>query len=611
MKLTKELCIGGAVFLTCGIIGAAITWAFLRSPEVSPAHEILSSLDWWEHCVLYQIYPRSFKDSDGDGIGDLRGIINELNHFVESGVDAVWMSPIFESPMVDLGYDISNYYNIHYEYGTMEDFEELIKKAHELGLKVLLDFVPNHASIESEYFQRSEAGEPEFRDFFVWAEPVWEDSDLGNESQRQPPSNWVSLFGGSAWEWSESRQKYYLHQFATEQADFNFRNQAVKDEMLNIMKFWLDKGVDGFRLDAMPYLIEANPDDFDGWYPDEPLSENSKFNSNQLGYTVPIYTKDLIELYDVLYEWRKFVDNYRTTNGGDTRVLFSEAYANISMTMLYYGGDASSLGSHFPFNFGFITDLSDKSDARDFVYAILKWLTYKPSGSVANWLFSNHDNNRMASRFRGDMVDGLNALIMMLPGVAVTYQGEEIGMKDGFVSWEDTMDVEARNKGDNETYLKYSRDPARTPFHWNNGTSAGFSTNEVTWLPVADDYVVINLAEQKANNRSHYKIYQSLTRLRKEPSLSHGKYKINTLSKRTLFVIRKLKGYDSFTMVFNVSNEEDEVDLNRIPHVKLPARVIISSGFSNFQEGMSIKRNILKLKPGETIVFRSTPKKTC
>ncbi|XP_053607308.1 maltase 2-like [Plodia interpunctella] len=611
MKLTREVCIGGTVVLVCGIVAAGIAWALLRSLDdlPPPSRQTLPVLDWWEHCVLYQVYTRSFKDSDGDGIGDLKGIIDELDHFVDSGVEAIWLSPIFESPMVDFGYDISNYYDIHHEYGNMKDFEDLLRKAHVLGLKVLLDIVPNHASIESEYFQNSEADEPEYRDYFVWAEPVW--TDMGNETIRQPPSNWVSLFGGSAWEWSEVRQKYYLHQFAVEQADFNFRNPAVMDEIINIMKYWLDKGVDGFRLDALPYLVEAYPEDFNGSYPDEPLSGISKFSSNQLGYTIPIHTKDLLELYDIVYEWRKFVDDYKIKNGGDTRVLFSEAYANISMTMLYYGDEDGSLGTHFPFNFGFITDLSDKSDARDFVYTILKWLTYKPSGSVANWVFGNHDNKRMASRFRDDMVDGLNALNLMLPGVAVTYQGEEIGMRDGYVSWQDTVDVEARNRGNNDTYLQYTRDPARTPFHWNDDMSAGFSTNENTWLPIADDYTEINLAQQRESDTSHYKVYQTLTCLRKEPTLSHGLYDINTLSRETFYLIRRLKGHDSYTLVFNVGEEEDEVDLSRIPQLELPARVVTASVFSEVMEGKSINQSNLTLRPGEALVLKTSPVTDC
>ncbi|KAI5635972.1 alpha amylase, catalytic domain-containing protein [Phthorimaea operculella] len=585
------------------LVAGLTTWIVLsREPKPEPPE--LIELDWWQHCVLYQIYPRSFKDSDGDGIGDLQGIISELEHFAVSGVDAIWMSPIFTSPMVDFGYDVSNFYDIHHEYGTMQDFDELLEKAHSLGIKVLLDFVPNHASTESDYFIKSEAGDPEYRDFFVWADPL---PDPDNETNRLPPSNWVSQFGGSTWEWSEMRQQYYLHQFAIAQADFNFRNPAVKQEMFNIMKFWLDKGADGFRVDALPYMMEANPADHGGRYPDDPLSGLSEFEPHQLGYTIPLYTKDLLELYPIVYEWREFVDNYREQNGGDTRVLFSEGYANITMTMLYYGPGDELTGAHFPFNFDFITDVSAKSSAKDFVYTIMKWLTYMPNGATPNWQFGNHDNNRMPSRFRVNMVDGLNSLNMMLPGVSVTYQGEEIGLRDGYVSWEDTVDVEACNRGNNETYMQYSRDPARTPYHWNNSTSAGFSTNETTWLPVAEDYMEINLAKQKEDARSHYKNYLALTALRKQKTLSHGEYDIKALSDRTLFIVRYLSTYDTFVLLFNVSEEDDTFSLNRVPHLKLPAEVYVSSIHSSRNSGDKITDNELTLEPGEALLLRAPP----
>ncbi|XP_028038901.1 maltase A1-like [Bombyx mandarina] len=605
MRATKVVVLVVGSIALLGLVAGFITWVVLsnQNAPTPPPTEVIQ-LDWWKNCVLYQIYPRSFKDSDGDGIGDLKGIISELKHFVDAGVDAIWMSPIFESPMVDFGYDISNFYDIHYEYGTMEDFEELLDKAHELGLKVLLDFVPNHASNESEYFIKSEAREPGYENFFIWADPL---PNPENPGVRLPPSNWVSQFGGSAWEWSEKRRQYYLHQFAIQQVDFDFRNPAVKQEMFNIMKFWLDKGADGFRLDALPYLIEADPADHEGRYPDDPLSGLSQFESHQLGYTIPLYTKDLIELYDVVYEWREFLDEYNKNHGGDTRVVFSEGYANVTMTMLYYGNEDGAIGAHFPFNFDFITDLSSKSNARDFVYIILRWLTYMPYGGIPNWVFGNHDNNRMPTRFRHDMVDGLNIINMLLPGVAVTYQGEEIGMRDGYVSWEDTVDIEACNRGDPDTYHLYSRDPARTPYHWDNSTSAGFSTSTNTWLPVAEDYQEINLAKQKETARSHFKNYQALTKLRKQAALSHGEYDIRALSDRTFYLVRSLPTHDTYVLLFNVSERRDTVDLGRVPHLTLPATVYVSSIHSARLAGHEITSSQLSLEAGEALVLKAQP----
>ncbi|CAG4991500.1 unnamed protein product [Colias eurytheme] len=372
------------------------------------------------------------------------------------------------------------------------------------------------------------------------------------------------------------------------------------------MQFWFEKGVDGFRLDAIPHLFEANPDDYDGVYPDEPLSGNMFLNPNQPGYTTQEYVRDLIELYDVVYEWREFADKWKQDNNADTKILLAEAYANITMTMLYYGDEQGRLGAHFPFNFDFITSLSSQSNARDFVYVIKRWLTYMPQGEVANWVFGNHDQKRMPSRFRTDMVDGLNALNMMLPGVAITYQGEEIGMRDGFVSWNDTVDVQAINQGNEDNYLEFSRDPARTPYHWDGTANAGFTTGPRTWLPVAADYQEINLQAQKTASRSHYKVYQALTALRREPALSHGNYFIQALSENTLILIRYLVTHDTYALVFNVGASMETVDVSNVPYLREPLTVHVSSVHSNrVINGDSIPFGEVSLQAGEALVLRA------
>ncbi|XP_049871092.1 maltase A1-like [Pectinophora gossypiella] len=589
--------------LVVGLVVGSLTWAILASREDPPQPPEIIDLDWWEYTVLYQIYPRSFKDSDGDGIGDLKGITSELEHFVDCGAGAIWLSPIFKSPMVDFGYDVSDFYNIQDEYGTMEDFEEMIAKAHSLGIKVLLDYVPNHSSDQAEYFIKSERREDGYDDWYIWADGI---QDPNNSSNTLVPSNWISQFGGTVWQWSDIRQQYYLHQFAIEQPDFNFRNPAVRQEMLNILDFWFKKGVDGFRLDAIPHLMEAEPD-ASGRYPDEPLSGNLWLTPDQPGYTTQIHVRDLIELYDVVYEWRTFSDQWQRENGGDTKALLAEAYANITMTMLYYGDERGRLGAHFPFNFDFITSLWGGSNARDFAFIIQRWLTYMPRGKTANWVFGNHDNNRMPSRFRDNMVDGLNSLNMLLPGVAVTYQGEEIGMRDGFVSWEDTVDVNAINQGNEDNYLEFSRDPCRTPYHWNNSTNAGFSTGARTWLPMAQDYMEINLQKQKDDARSHYKVYQSITKLRNEPTLSHGDYRVQALTENTLVLARTLATYDTYALVFNVGTVADTIDLSTVHNLNEPLEVYTSSVHSTRVAGTSIPLGSITLQSGEALVLKAPP----
>ncbi|GBP53201.1 Maltase 1 [Eumeta japonica] len=556
------------VVALAGLIAGLVTWGVLASRDPVEDPPELRELDWWEHTVIYQIYPRSFMDSDGDGIGDLRGIINQMEHFVDAGVGAIWMSPIFTSPMIDFGYDVSDFYDIHYEYGTMADFDELVSRAHELGIKVLLDYVPNHASTESQYFVDSVNRVQGYEDYFVWADPL---PDPNDPSGRRVPSNWISQFGGTVWEWNDVRQQYYLHQFAIEQADFNFRNPAVRAELENIMRFWLEKGADGFRLDALPHLFEANPDNYNGTYPDNPLSGNAFLGPDDVGYTTEIHIRDLPELYDLVYEWREFMERWMSSQNTTT-------------------------------------SLSAESNARDFVYVILRWFTYMHPGRVPNWVFGNHDNNRMPTRFRDNMVDGLNSLNMILPGVAVTYQGEEIGMRDGYVSWEDTVDVNALNRGDNETYMLYSRDPARTPYHWDATANAGFSTGDSTWLPVAEDYVEINLAVQKAASRSHYKVYQALTALRRSSkTLSHGEYALRALSANTLVLVRYLRTHDTIALLFNVSDGPDTVDLSAAPNLQGPLTVYTSSVESTRNTDDIVELGEISLRAGEAIVFRGPP----
>lgn len=266
------------------------------------ASQVFARDEWWEHGHFYQIYPRSFQDSDDDGIGDLNGITQRLPYFNEIGVTGVWLSPIFESPMLDFGYDISDFRKIQSEYGTMDDFDRMIKRAKELDIKVILDFVPNHCSDKHEWFKKAtnpkDKEHEKYRDYFIWNEG----KKLENGT-RAPPSNWLSIFRGSAWQWHEEMQSFYLHQFLSEQPDLNFRNKAVREEMNEVLRFWLRKGVSGFRIDAVPFIVEADVND-KGLYDDEP---KSGFNCNPQDscYLDHIYTKDQPETYDMIYEWRR------------------------------------------------------------------------------------------------------------------------------------------------------------------------------------------------------------------------------------------------------------------------------------------------------------------
>jgi alpha-glucosidase len=338
--------------------------------------------DWWETAAFYQIYPRSFQDSDGDGIGDLNGITQRLTYLKDLGITAFWLSPIFKSPMKDFGYDISDFYSIHPEYGTMADFEKLVKTAKELGLKVILDFVPNHSSDENEWFKKSVKREAGFEDYYLW-HPGKPNS--ANESNPLVPSNWLSAFKYSAWQWNDERKEYYYHAFAVQQPDLNYRNPEVLNEMKNTLIFWLDKGIDGFRIDAVPNVFEIQPDST-GNYIDEPLSGTTE-DSDSYKYLSHIYTTDQKETTDLVYQWRALMDEYQNQHGGETRVIMTEIYSKINFVMEYYGNETHE-GAHMPFNFQFILNLNKESNADDYKRLSDLWMTNMPKGRTPNWVVS-------------------------------------------------------------------------------------------------------------------------------------------------------------------------------------------------------------------------------
>ncbi|CAH2104236.1 unnamed protein product [Euphydryas editha] len=526
-------------------------------------------LEWWEKSIIYQIYPRSFADSDGDGIGDLKGITSKLEHIKEIGAGAIWLSPIFQSPMYDFGYDIADFYAIHDEFGTMEDFDELLNKANELDIKIVLDLVPNHTSNESVWFQEALNGNEKYIDYFIW-----EDGIIDEDGNRQPPNNWLSNFRGSAWEFREEVGKYYLHQFVVGQPDLNYRNPDVIEEMNNIIRFWLEKGVAGFRVDAVNSLFEVDKSLFGGKYPDEPLSGRTDVDPESYEYLDHIYTKDQDETYYMVYKWRDIFDEY-TEKDGLSRVMMTEGYATIQNVVRYFGeGDLK--GAQMPFNFDLITDVGASSGAADIKRAVDKFLTYKPVNENANWVVGNHDQSRMATRYGSSLVDGINMIVLLLPGVGVTYMGEEIGMVDGYVSWEDTVDPAGCNTNDPINYVKSSRDPERTPFQWNSEKNAGFSSADKTWLPVAEGYETLNVEVQKAAEKSHLKVYQNLANLRMERPFRYGRYDSLALN-NDVFAFRRWYDGETYLVLVNMRDVDYTIDLTYFENVIGEASVVVSS----------------------------------
>nr|AYV99560.1 venom polypeptide [Dolopus genitalis] len=550
--------------------------------------------EWWQTASFYQIYPRSFKDSDTDGIGDLQGITEKMHHLKDIGITATWLSPIFKSPMKDFGYDISDFKTIQEEYGTMEDFENMIKKAKELGIKIILDFVPNHTSDEHEWFQKSINKEPGYENVYVW-----HPGKKGlNPYRNDPPNNWLSVFRGSAWEWNEKRKEYYLHQFAKGQPDLNYRNPKVKEMMADVLKFWLQKGVYGFRIDAVPHVFECVG------MPDEPRNNDVK-DPEDWSFLQHTCTVDQPETIEMVYEWREIMDKFTQESEDKVpRIMMTEAYSSLDTLKKYYvSPDGKRQGAQIPFNFLLITELNGNSKAKDFQNVVEKWMKIVPEGKSANWVLGNHDQHRVATRYGVQKADVMNMILLSLPGAGVNYNGEEIAMTNVDISWEDTKDPAGCNAG-KENYAKSSRDPERTPFQWSAEKNAGFSRGDKTWLPVAKNYTEVNVVKQEGIPRSTLNVYKQMQKLRKRAAFTDGGYEVKALSDDILAVVRTIgeKNSEAYLTLVNLGNAEGSVNVGSLKHLADSLKYEILTANSPHNAGDETKTDI-KMMPYEGVVL--------
>ncbi len=476
---------------------------------------------WWKHAVIYEIYPRSFQDSNGDGIGDLNGISKRLDYLQSLGVDAIWIAPMYPSPQVDFGYDISDYENVDPQYGTLADFDHLQAAAKQHGIRIVLDMVLNHTSDRDKWFVESASSRNNPKaDWYMWNDGVPANAPgvtpyqlryvhEGSKGKVVPPNNWVSGFGGSAWEWVAARQQFYYHEFYKQQPDLNWRNPAVEQAMFGVMRFWLDRGVAGFRLDAIPNLFE------------DPRLRNNPVLGGTNAQGDPkvgdLYTNNLPEVHDTMRRMRAMVAKYP----GD-RVLIGETYLPNTLELdKWYGGTAQNelqLPMDMLVGFGH----NEKLNASYFRQYITEVET-QVHGSQPLLVFDNHDNVRSIDRF-GDGVHNVEiakliaTVLLTTRSTALTYYGAAIGMptttparkedvKDpiGITGW-------PREKG---------RDGERTPMQWTPGPQAGFSTNPHTWLPVAPDYKTVNVQTETAEPNSLLNWYRQLTSLRRSNTALH------------------------------------------------------------------------------------------
>jgi alpha-glucosidase len=516
------------------LIGSGILG--LTASAQTPAHTVdAEGHQWWQHAVFYEIYPRSFADSNNDGVGDLRGIASKLDYLKDLGVDAIWISPCFPSPQVDFGYDVSDYENIDPMYGTLADFDALASEAKMQDIHIILDFVVNHTSDQHKWFLDSKSSRTSaHRDWYIWRD---------GKGPGQPPNNWVSTFGGSAWKLDPVTNQYYYHFFYAEQPDLNWRNPAVKDAMFGIESWWYKRGVSGFRLDAVDTLFE-----------DPKLQDNPilKPGTNAFGdpYEDNRNNTKLPEVHDVLRGLRKVADQYNAVLIGETWT------ADIAELNRYYGEGNNELQLPMDFLFTTVNKLSP-AEFRKQIAAVDKasgWPTF---------VISNHDIVRSYDRYgdgeHNDQIAKLMAaLYLTLRGTPIMYYGEEIGMKTTPPTRkEDVRDPIGRTGWPKEK----GRDGERTPMQWDSSDNAGFS-KATPWLPVPETYKTHNVAEESKDQNSVLEFYKGVLKLRhKNQALLDGSYTaINEGDANVLSYLRVYKGR-GVVVALNMSNTPQKVKL--------------------------------------------------
>ncbi len=493
--------------------------------------------EWWRGAVIYQIYPRSFQDTDGDGVGDLKGIARRLPYVASLGVDAVWISPFFRSPMKDFGYDVADYREVDPLFGTLEDFDALLAEAHRLGLKVIIDLVLSHTSDQHRWFEESRRSRDNPKaDWYVWADP---------KPDGTVPNNWLSVFGGPAWTWDSRRRQYYLQNFLSSQPDLNLQNPAVQDAMLDELRFWLDRGVDGFRLDAVNfYMHDRALRDNPPRPPDEPFVGDANIN-NPYFWQQHIYDKNRPENLGFLRRIREVLDSYpermSVAEVGDHQISIAASY--IAAGLL-----------HTAYNFGFL----GRDHTPAYLAGIVREFQDATDEGWPSWAFSNHDVMRVVSRWGGapERPDDAAArlyltLLLCLRGTVFLYQGEELGLPEADVPFERLQDPYGI-----AFWPEYrGRDGCRTPMPWDgNEPQAGFSAGE-PWLPLPEVHAALAVAGQEGRADGLLAFTRSLLAWRRShPALREGALRFHHVDDALLVFAREGAG-EALLCAFNLSGE--------------------------------------------------------
>jgi len=552
---------------------------------------------WWKKSVVYQIYPKSFNDTTGNGIGDIKGIIEKLDYLAKLGVDVVWLTPIYESPQRDNGYDISNYFHIYEPYGTMEDFDFLLAEAHKRDIKIIMDIVVNHTSTEHQWFIESKSSKDSpYRDYYIW-----KDGENG-----EPPTNWASKFGGNAWQYDEETGQYYLHLFDITQADLNWENEQVRHEVYDMMKFWLDKGVDGFRLDVINLISK-----------DQRFLDDD--GSSAPGDGRKFYT-DGPKIHEYLHEM-----NQEVFSKYDIMTVGEMSSTSIDNCIKYTNPDCQELDMTFSFHHLKVDyPNGEKWTKADFDFLQLKeilstWQVEMNKGGGWNALFwCNHDQPRVVSRFGDDgkyhreSAKMLATAIHMMQGTPYIYQGEEFGMTNpNFERIDDYRDVESLNmfqilqdKGMPEQEVldilkQKSRDNSRTPVQWDDSENGGFTTG-ILWIPVAANYREINAEKALADENSIFYHYKKLIQLRKDFEIvTEGNYELLLGEHDAIFAYIRNNGDEKLLIVNNFYEKEVAFELPEQVDLKDFTSTIL---LSNYNDSSQNPRKFI-LRPYESVVY--------
>jgi alpha-glucosidase len=539
----------------------------------SPGRVQPANPHWWQTAVVYQIYTRSFADTSGDGTGDLAGITGRLDYLAWLGVDAIWISPFYPSPMLDFGYDVADYTDVDPLFGTLADFDALLAAAHDRGIRVVIDYVPNHTSDRHPWFveSRSSRDNPR-RDWYVWRDAKPDGS---------PPNNWISMFVGPAWEWDKATRQFYLHIFLKEQPDLNWRNPEVRAAMFDVARFWLDRGVDGFRIDVAPIvmkdpLLRDNPPN------DEPVDP---FRAARLGtWLSQLHVNDMNhpDMHRLYRDFRRLLDSYP----GDRVSIGELHHPDFDRWAEYYGERQDEI--HVPFNFHLLFSPWSASGVRRAVEGVQGAL---PPGAWASWVLGNHDQPRFASASRAGRAQAKLGMLLLLTlrGTPTIYYGDEIGMVDVPVATADARDpIELREPG-------RGRDPERSPMQWDASPNGGFTTADaVPWLPLAPDAAEVNVAGQAEDPDSILTLTRRLLRLRKEhPVLHAGDFERFGPTPDGTFAFRRISPAGQLTVVLNLTNED-----RRVPDAG-PGRILI--GTHRDRDEASVGHTV-DLRPNEAVV---------